>query len=99
MAVFALKDVGIEEFLNGVVQTYPNPAQEWISLCFDLEKPCFVQVGLFDVSGAELLRIYNGALEVGLFERQINTSELPSGIYYLTIMINGHHHLESIIIE
>ena len=66
-----------------LVQVYPNPAQEMVTLSFSNDFTTDVPVTLFDVSGkklqSELMQPRNGK------QQQLHLRNLPAGLYFLHI--------------
>ena len=77
---------GINE-INLVENTklYPNPAQNSATLELSLVQDSKVNISIYDLSGKEINTIFNGTLNSGKNEIEINTSNLSNGIYYTKI--------------
>jgi PKD repeat protein len=72
--------------LNGItnLKFYPNPAQDVLNVSFITNENEAVQIRLFDMNG-KLIQDgiqFEGA---GIFEKQIDLSSIPSGIYLIEI--------------
>jgi hypothetical protein len=81
--------VGIEEgdFQNGVGlgQSFPNPANDQVTIPFELRTGDRVRVELHDVSG-KLVRVLEDANRAGGAHRlNVNVSALNEGIYFYTL--------------
>ena len=65
--------------------TYPNPARTRATMRFALPQRQRVTVRLFDALGRRVATIMQGRKEEGRHQRQIDTSGLPSGVYFLRL--------------
>ena len=88
-----------ETILNNFL-VHPNPASNGnFTVSFELEKSCNMKIALYDLTGHELLQVYDGFTSSGFFSRIINASNLSSGVYFLKILLDGEHLVEKIIVE
>lgn len=85
---FTVFDIGIEE-LNGLslMNVYPNPATDAISLDLNFAKAQSIQINLLNIAGQV---VYTEALNqtVGAYQQQIDLNEKAKGIYHLQIITN-----------
>lgn len=68
---------------------FPNPFKESLNIKFGVFKPSTVLIGLYDLTGKLIDQVNQGNLTSNKY--QINwrpNSELPSGMYFLTLSIN-----------
>jgi hypothetical protein len=67
-------------------QNYPNPFNPKTTISFQLPKPGMIRLTLFDVNG-RLVRqlISNEFRSSGIYEYQLDASELSSGTYYYSL--------------
>ncbi len=70
---------------TNVLHIYPNPARDQAVLNFKLEKESEVRISLFNALGEEVYAQANGNTNPGSHSMNIPLSELPSGIYSLTL--------------
>jgi hypothetical protein len=77
-----LKNIGKNSF-----RIYPDPVQTETSIYFKLEKPDFVKMVLFDLSGRNTATIINKNLEAGETKIEWRRRELQSGIYMYSLEI------------
>lgn len=80
--------VGIKEInsLIGAVSIYPNPAADVAVLTVDVDKSASLSIAVYDVTGKIVAApVVNGSLVSGENTFTINTSELNSGIYFVTL--------------
>jgi len=92
--------VGIKELIKDVlVEVYPNPATEYTTLSFSLEKPCYLEIDLYDINGKKVRDIYNNFAIAELFTKRINTDNLAKGIYFIKISIDKDYIIKQIIVN
>jgi hypothetical protein len=74
-------------FISGYAlhQNYPNPFNPSTSIKFDIAKPGYVSLKVFDALGKEVSNLVNENLSAGSYVYSLNASGLPSGIYYYSI--------------
>jgi subtilisin family serine protease len=63
------------------LQVVPNPANDNVSVLFNLIETAQVQIGVYDIEGKLVKEITNTKNVVGLNKIQVSLSELPAGIY------------------
>jgi aminopeptidase N len=75
---------------NQGIKIYPNPAQNIVNIKFNSMEPSF-KIELYDVQGKNRLNKVGSG-----YEALINTSNLPTGIYFLKINLKGIDYIEKI---
>ena len=90
---------GIEEIIKSGVSILPNPASDAFTLSFDVLRSSNMQVVLTDLSGREVLQIYDNFVDAGLFSRIVKTENLARGAYFLQIRIAGNTLAERVVVE
>jgi len=66
-------------------QVFPNPAQDNFNISFDLDKTSDVGVSLYNAIGKRVQYLSNTTYLSGQNNIQMNTSTLPSGVYFVTL--------------
>ncbi|MEO8666144.1 MAG: T9SS type A sorting domain-containing protein, partial [Ignavibacteria bacterium] len=66
-------------------QNYPNPFNPNTKIEFDTPAESDVTIKLYDISGKVIKTIVKNSFNAGYHIVQLNSSDLPSGIYYYTI--------------
>ena len=84
---------------NSTVSILPNPTNADFTVSFDVIKPSNMKIVLTDLSGREILDIYNGFVVDGLFAKTIKTANLARGVYFVKILIDENYITEKIILE
>ena len=83
--------VDVETGAGGVMaaQVSPNPARERTTLAMVLGKSGDLEVGLYDVNGRLVSRLYSGERGAGSFDLPIDLTGVASGQYYVAISVPG----------
>jgi hypothetical protein len=90
----------IEEVIkSGIVSISPNPTNKDFTISFDILKPNNMKIILTNLSGKEILEIYNAFVLDGFFSKKVSTTNLVKGVYFLNILIDGNFAVEKVIIE
>lgn len=101
--VFTGGFVGVNEITSLTENSfvvYPNPATSHANVSFMMNEKNKVNVTLFDVLGNVVATIANSnEFEKGMQVLEINTSNLSSGIYYISLEINGNKETKKLIIN
>jgi hypothetical protein len=64
---------------------YPNPATTSTTFAFELAQSQQVRVTVIDITGKEIMEVFDGTLSADKHSFDINTSALPAGNYYTVI--------------
>ncbi|HEX2788241.1 MAG TPA: T9SS type A sorting domain-containing protein [Ignavibacteria bacterium] len=73
-------------------QNYPNPFNPQTKIRFAIpvnSKNALVNIKIYDIVGKEVAKIVNETLTDGEYEVTFNGSNLPSGIYFYSLNIDG----------
>lgn len=78
-------------------QNYPNPFNPTTNLEFEISalgqggsEPGFVSLKVYDILGKQVASLLNEKKTPGKYSLQFNGSNLSSGIYYYSLMIDGN---------
>src|SRR4030095_1189803 len=66
-------------------QNYPNPFNPVTSIKFNIPKPSFVNITIYDALGRKLDELVNTKLIAGYYNAEWNASNYASGIYFYRI--------------
>lgn len=64
---------------------FPNPAQDNFNIAFDLNETSEVGVSMYNALGKQVQSIQNTTYSSGENNIQMNTRNLPSGLYFVTL--------------
>lgn len=100
---FAGQVTGINKVTNEYINSfvlYPNPASENTTIAFDIAEKNKVSVSVYDVLG-NLVSIVSqdNEFEKGNNTISLNTSNLSSGIYYISLEVNGAKETKKLVIS
>lgn len=87
---------GIEEYVGGFSLS-PNPSPDVVHIKMDVLQAGELEISLIDLSGKEVLAVYNSFVEAGAFVRTISLAGLPHSAYYLKVIHSGKSKVERII--
>ncbi len=68
---------------------YPNPANETISINADLLVTSDLEIRVLDITGKLLIEVAEEKNVTGNYSKQLSTSSLPEGIYFIKLITNG----------
>jgi len=78
-----------ETTINNSVSIYPNPANQFMVIAYQLSDISDVKIVLYDVLGKEVIQVINQKMGEGEYQETVNTEGLLNGIYFAKINING----------
>ncbi len=70
-------------------QNHPNPFNPTTQITFTTPQAGLVKLNVYNVLGEVVAELINKNIEAGLHQYQFNANNLPSGIYFYSISING----------
>ena len=79
-------------------QNYPNPFNPTTKIKFDVARPSFVNLTVFDITGKEISNLVNERLSAGTYEYNFDGSALSSGIYMYRIDVDNLKFTKSMIL-
>jgi photosystem II stability/assembly factor-like uncharacterized protein len=78
---------------------YPNPSRGKTQIVFELEQAQLVDLVLYDMTGKVVKVIFKGFLETGKHSINLETSNLPAGIYQYILSGNQSITAQKLIVE
>lgn len=72
----------IQKNQTALMEVYPNPVKNQMTVDFVLPKPAFVTLEMYDVSGKRIKQLSSINYTFGRKKIEINTSALPEGLYF-----------------
>lgn len=70
-------------------QNYPNPFNPETIIRFAIGSKSQINLKFFDVNGKEIMEAVNGQKNEGSYDFKFSGLNLPSGIYFYTLSVNG----------
>ncbi|MCB9232062.1 MAG: T9SS type A sorting domain-containing protein [Bacteroidia bacterium] len=86
--VKAPPSVGVEEEIKRspvTVESWPNPASEFVTVEFDLEKSMDLEVALYDLQGRQVMLLWADRAKGGKNRFSFSTDPLAMGVFFLKI--------------
>ena len=77
---------GVEPSDYSLMQNYPNPFNPTTTISYSILKNGLVTLKVYDILGTEVAALVNEVKESGTYSVTFNASELPSGIYFYTLL-------------
>ena len=75
---------------NVEVSIFPNPVQSSSVIRFTLQQKSDVSLNVYNLLGKKVYAIAGGKLPAGEHTRHFEASELPDGIYFVKLVVNGN---------
>lgn len=89
---------GVNELTQSIgLNVSPNPTNGVFNIKFILSDPTIVHYQLTDILGKTVLTSNNQKYEVGEHMIAINISDLPNGVYFMQLELNGQRIVQKII--
>lgn len=84
--------LGLQENSNAVnsINIFPNPSSSNATITLELNKIANVSLDVMDITGRKILAISNEKNVSGTISRQLNTANMPTGVYNIRINIDGN---------
>ena len=98
---YALPGVGVEQLENNLIDLnlYPNPAKENVTLTLSLKDNANIRVDLMNQLGQYVKTSYNGLQPQGVNQINLNVENIPAGVYFVNIYIDGVAVAKKLIIQ
>lgn len=98
--VIRLSDQPVNTQQTIELSVYPNPGNGEFTLKYDVLKRADVRADLYNINGALLKTLVNvNAQFEGKYTIPVNVSDLPNGIYIISLINNGKRFTDRLIIE
>ena len=68
-----------------IKSVYPNPFNPIINIEYELLEPASIQLGIYNIKGAEIDRIYAGYKQPGFYTAVWNGENYSSGMYFIVL--------------
>ena len=79
---------------------YPNPIENQLNIDYSLKKTSTVSIVIRDLTGNEIARLVNNErTEAGDYTIDMNTMNIPSGVYIYTIETESESHTKKFVIK
>ena len=71
-------------------QNYPNPFNPVTTIEYEIYSKGFINLSVYNIQGKKLTELVNKIQNTGNYKVNLNGSDLPSGIYFYTMFVNGN---------
>ncbi len=95
-------NVGVNDVLNNLTvnSVYPNPSSTTSNVHFFLGNTSNLEVNIVDVTGKTVQSTFNGLMVEGAHDLKLNTSNLASGVYFVSIKAgNGNPVVSKLVVS
>jgi len=94
-------DIGDDLIAAGcqLEQNYPNPFNPSTTIKFSLQNTSQVKLTVFDVAGKEIANLVNSSLSSGSHSYKFDAADLPSGVYFYKLNVNGNQMLQKMLLQ
>ena len=73
------------------MKIYPNPADGLARITFTVERAGKVSLKFMDINGRVVKRVSKTYLNPGIYTMNLNTGNMPAGIYFCNLVTNGRY--------
>ncbi|MFA7361978.1 MAG: T9SS type A sorting domain-containing protein [Candidatus Kapaibacterium sp.] len=80
-----INNISIISDKHQLFQNYPNPFNQSTIIKYQLSKPSFISIKIYNLSGKELTTLINKHQQSGTHEIEFNASNLSSGVYFYSM--------------
>ncbi|HOV92272.1 MAG TPA: T9SS type A sorting domain-containing protein [Candidatus Kapabacteria bacterium] len=84
-AILGVDDYPIAQSETNLNRVYPNPAQNSASLDYSIKGVANIDISIYDLLGKKLQNVFSGVQSEGVYSYNIDTKDLQSGTYYITL--------------
>jgi hypothetical protein len=85
------------DFESNVFTVYPNPANDFITIEWDLKNESETKIQLLGISGQIIRTIISKKFKSGLQKTEVNISDLKPGVFFILIKKNNKSSIHSFI--
>ncbi len=71
-------------------QNYPNPFNPVTTIEYEITSKGFINLSVYNIQGKKQTELVNKIQNTGNYKVNLNGSDLPSGIYFYTMFVNGN---------
>ena len=79
-------------------QNYPNPFNSSTKIRYYIPRNEIVRIKIYDLTGQEIEEILNKEHSAGLYEADINGSNLPSGVYFYQLKAGNYSETKKMVL-
>ncbi|MEI7895465.1 MAG: T9SS type A sorting domain-containing protein [bacterium] len=93
--------IGIEKKDNSIasVTVFPNPVKDVAKVAVTLKQNANVSVDITNLVGQQVMSLNKGAMNAGTQQFSIDASSLTSGVYFISVNVNGQKYTQKMIVQ
>jgi hypothetical protein len=93
--------IGMGEKSNALatVNVYPNPIKDIAKVSLTLSQNANVTVSVTNLVGQQVMSLNKGSMSAGAQQFSIDARNLTSGVYFITVLVNGQKFTQKMIVE
>ena len=93
--------IGIGEKTNAIasVSVYPNPVKDIATVSLTLNQSSNVTVGVTNLVGQQVMSLNKGSMSAGTTQFNLDASNLTSGVYFVTVLVNGQKFTQKMVVK
>ncbi len=78
---------------------FPNPTRNRATLTYTLQQEGEVSIQVLDFSGRLIKRVFEGTLDAGVHQTTESFDQLPKGMYFYNINIDGQQFTHKLVVQ
>ena len=94
-----MNNQSIKNYNYNLEQNYPNPFNPNTTIKYNLDKPNYVKLTIFNLKGQEIETIVNGFQTSGEYEINWQAEGLPSGIYFYRLQVGDFSETKKLVLQ
>jgi len=75
-------------------QNYPNPFNPTTNINYTVGMTSVVSISVYDMTGKEVAVLLNESKPAGRYSVEFNAANMPSGVYFYKLTVNGSQSIE-----
>ena len=94
-----MNNQSIKKYHYNLEQNYPNPFNPNTMIKYNLDKPNYIKLTIFNLTGQEIATVVNGFQTSGVHEINWQAEGLPSGIYFYRLQAGDFSDTKKLILQ
>ena len=93
-----VKDIAPSSFSPQLYPCYPNPFNSLTTIEYEIPRAGNVQLQIYNLLGEEVAQLVNGWQGAGVYRAVFDAKNLPSGVYFYQLRVNGWQESKKLLI-
>jgi len=72
-----------------IFNCHPNPFNPVVNLDIEIQSAGHITLTIFDITGRQVVNLFNGFKHAGLHQIEFNGKYLPSAVYFAKLEVGG----------